>query len=129
MIVTLRRTLLALALCALVAPFAAFGGESDPVITVPADMTVEAQSFSGATVTYTASAVDYRHGRKVLSGWPSRPRFRLRARWTFNHRSFRLRPGSYTWLVWPAYGPTSRPRFGRLLGMSSFVVVKKATAR
>ena len=63
----------------------------------------------------------YRLGHKVLSAWPGRARFRLHARWTFAGRTHRLRPGNYSWLVWPAYGSTSHPRFGRLLGVSSFV--------
>lgn len=285
----MRRALLTAALCALLVPLGALGG-GDPVITVPADMTVEAQSFSGATVTYTASAVDgdgdpipvtcsppsgsifgfgrttvtctardrgetvtkrfditvvdtqppaitvpppqrvsttsrsgkavaytasatdivdgpvavtcapasgsvfrvgrttvtcsaadrrsnassaaftvtvvftakrttrsttmlapragatvrtapmlrwraarkasfynvqlFRRGHKVLTVWPSRPRFRLHARWTFRGREYRLRPGGYTWLVWPAYGTPSKPRYGKLLGQSSFLFAK-----
>ena len=55
----LRRLALILALGALVVPFAASAAENPPVITVPADMTVEAQNFSGAPVTYVASAVDW----------------------------------------------------------------------
>ena len=71
----------------------------------------------------------FRHGHKVLSAWPSRTRLRLHARWTFNGRSYRLRPGRYTWLVWPAYGSTARPRFGQLLGLSSFEIVKRAVSK
>ena len=283
----MRRALLVSALCVLLVPLVARAGEEEPVITVPADMTVEAQNFSGATVTYSASAVDhdghpipvactpesgggfgfgtttvtcsardggktaikrfkitvvdtrppaitvpapiristtkrtgatvtyiasasdvvdghvavacipasgtrfgigtttvtctagdargnassatfavavvlkrtakavgpmiapragarvtappmlrwravrkagfynvqlYRGGQKILSAWPSRPRLRLHRRWTYNGHAFRLRPARYTWLVWPAYGPPTRPRFGKALGVSSFVV-------
>jgi hypothetical protein len=286
-----RRILLVSALAALVVPLGALGGGGDPVITVPADMTVEARSFAGATVTYTASAVDrdgdpisvtcsplsgsifgfgrttvtctatdrgetvtkrfditvvdtqppaitvpppqrvsttsrsgkavaytasatdvvdgpvvltcapasgslfavgaktvtcsaadrrsnassaafavtvvfrakrstrstgmlapragatirtapvlrwravrkarfynvqlFRRGHKVLTVWPSLQRFRVQNRWTFRGREFRLRPGSYTWLVWPAYGTLSNPRYGKLLGQSTFVFAKK----
>ena len=67
----------------------------------------------------------YRHGHKVLSAWPSRPRLRLHARWTFAGRTYLLRPGNYSWLVWPAFGSTSHPRFGRLLGFSTFAVVRR----
>lgn len=66
----------------------------------------------------------FRRGSKVLSAWPSRPSFRLHARWTFNGREYRLRPGGYTWLVWPAYGTPSRPRYGKLLGLSTFLFAK-----
>jgi hypothetical protein len=63
----------------------------------------------------------YRHGRKVLSAWPTRARLKLHGRWTFAGRSYRLEPGSYTWLVWPAYGSQEKPRYGKLLGQSTFV--------
>ena len=63
----------------------------------------------------------YRHGRKVLSAWPIRARFRLHKNWTFAGREFRLKPGPYTWLVWPAFGSQAKPRYGKLLGQSTFV--------
>jgi hypothetical protein len=66
----------------------------------------------------------FRRGQKILSVWPSRPRFHLHARWTYRGHTFRLRPGSYSWFVWPAYGPITHPRFGKALGVSSFVFVK-----
>ena len=65
----------------------------------------------------------YRNGRKVLSRWPSRARFGLRRSWQHEGRTFRLRPGVYTWYVWPGYGTLAKPRFGKLLGQSSFRVV------
>jgi hypothetical protein len=61
-------------------------------------------------------------GRKVLSAWPARPSFRLRRTWIYNERRYRLRPGLYRWYVWPGYGRISKPRYGRLLGSSTFVV-------
>ena len=66
----------------------------------------------------------FRRGQKILSAWPSRPRFALHARWTFNGHAFRLLPANYTWLVWPAYGPPTHPRFGKALGVSSFFVAR-----
>lgn len=65
----------------------------------------------------------YRNGRKILSAWPTRPRFLLRRSWRHEGRTFRLRPGVYTWLVWPAFGTKAVPGYGRLLGRSSFRVV------
>jgi hypothetical protein len=65
----------------------------------------------------------YRNGRKILSRWPSRPRFGLRRSWRYQGRTFRLRPGVYTWFVWPGFGTLAKPRFGKLLGQSSFRVV------
>jgi hypothetical protein len=65
----------------------------------------------------------YRNGRKILSRWPARPRFGLRRSWQHEGRTFRLRPGVYTWYVWPGFGTLAKPRFGKLLGQSSFRVV------
>ncbi|MBA2569061.1 MAG: hypothetical protein H0V11_06910, partial [Actinobacteria bacterium] len=62
----------------------------------------------------------YRNGRKILSRWPTRPQFKLRRSWTERGRTYGLRPGVYTWFVWPAY---SRTRYGRMLGRSSFRIV------
>lgn len=65
----------------------------------------------------------YRNGRKILSAWPSRSRYLLRRSWTHEGRTFRLRPGTYTWFVWPAFGTKAAPNFGKLIGQSSFRVV------
>jgi hypothetical protein len=67
----------------------------------------------------------FRRGQKIFSAWPSRPRLRLRSRWSFAGHTYRLKPARYTWLVWPAYGRPTHPRFGGLLGLSSFVFAKK----
>src|SRR5438093_3568061 len=67
-----RRALPALAVVALAVPIAALADDEPPVVTVPANMTVEAQNFSGATVTYPASAVDHRgHPLPVTCAPPS----------------------------------------------------------
>ena len=63
----------------------------------------------------------YRQGHKVLSVWPTRARFRLHRSWTFAGRKYRLKAGAYTWLVWPAFGSQANPRYGKLLGQSTFV--------
>jgi hypothetical protein len=62
----------------------------------------------------------FRRGHKVLTAWPSSSRLRLHSKWTYQGRSYRLKPGAYTWLVWPAYGSPARPSYGKLLGLSSF---------
>ena len=64
----------------------------------------------------------FRRGHKMLSAWPKRPRLRLHARWVFGGDEYRLRPGKYIWLVYPAFGKLSNPRYGKLVGLSSFVV-------
>jgi hypothetical protein len=63
----------------------------------------------------------YRHGRKVLSAWPTRARLQLHKQWTFAGRTYRLKPGPYTWIVWPAYGSAAKPRYGKMLGQSTFL--------
>jgi HYR domain len=65
----------------------------------------------------------YRQGHKILTTWPRRSRLALRESWQHDGRRFRLRPGVYTWLVWPAFGTRAVPRYGRLLGQSSFRVI------
>ena len=64
----------------------------------------------------------YRNGRKILSLWPQRPRLKLTRSWQHGGRTFRLKPGVYTWYVWPGFGTLASPRFGKLLGQSSFRV-------
>lgn len=65
----------------------------------------------------------YRNGRKILSRWPKRPRMRLGRSWTYQGRRFRLKRGVYVWYVWPAFGVPANPRYGKMLGGSSFRVV------
>ena len=62
----------------------------------------------------------YRSGVKILSLWPSRARLKLRRQWTYKGRVQHLRPGLYAWAVWPAFGEAKNPRYGRMLGLSSF---------
>jgi hypothetical protein len=68
----------------------------------------------------------YRKGRKVLTTWPSRSRIQLRSRWIHQGNVYRLRPGAYTWVVWPAFGTRANPRYGRMLGRSTFRIVATA---
>jgi HYR domain-containing protein len=64
----------------------------------------------------------YRGMEKVLSAWPSVPRFRLHKEWGYSGRRQTLTAGVYRWYVWPGFGPRSRRRYGALLGKSAFVV-------
>ena len=66
----------------------------------------------------------YRDGTKILSAWPNDVRLQLAPRWSFGNHTFTLRPGVYTWYVWPGLGARADVRYGELLGRSSFVVVK-----
>lgn len=62
----------------------------------------------------------HRNGVKVLSLWPAKPHLRLAKAWRYLGRKQTLRPGLYRWFVWPAHGTRERPRFGRVLGSSTF---------
>ena len=67
----------------------------------------------------------YRGGRKILSLWPFKPRLKLQWRWKREGRVFRLRPAVYTWVVWPAFGTRAKPRYGSMLGRSTFRIVAR----
>jgi hypothetical protein len=58
----------------------------------------------------------------VLSDWPRKPFLRVNRSWRYAGKTQRLLPGRYLWYVWPAEGTIVRPRFGRPIGNSSFVV-------
>jgi hypothetical protein len=64
----------------------------------------------------------HRGVRKVLSAWPSRPRYRLQRHWSYGGKLRRLTPGRYVWYVWPGYGRRSAVRYGKLLGSRAFRV-------
>jgi Ca2+-binding RTX toxin-like protein len=64
----------------------------------------------------------FRNRRKVLSAWPSQPRYRLKPRWRYRGERHRLAPGRYHWLVWPGFGPRSRADYGKRMGPSTFDV-------
>jgi hypothetical protein len=64
----------------------------------------------------------FRNGRKVLSGWPTRARYRLSARWTYAGRHLRLTPGRYRWLVWPGHGKRAKGDYGQRIGRRTFTV-------
>jgi hypothetical protein len=64
----------------------------------------------------------HRNGVKVLTAWPRVPRFRVVGSWRLDGKRQSLRPGTYTWYVWPGLGSHERPRYGPLLGSSRFIV-------
>lgn len=64
----------------------------------------------------------YRAGQKILSAWPNRPRLTLKRRWSYSGHSMRLKKGTYSWFVWPAFGSRATSRYGHLLGWSQFTV-------
>jgi hypothetical protein len=64
----------------------------------------------------------WRDGRKILSVWPSRSRYRLSSNWTFRDRRHRLSEGRLTVYVWPGFGRKAAVRYGPLWGRTAFVV-------
>ena len=66
----------------------------------------------------------YRRGHKIFTSWPVRTRLKLKRRWTYQGRAMRLRAGVYTWIVWPAFGTRTNPRYGSMLGRSTFRIVR-----
>ena len=64
-----------------------------------------------------------RGGRKILSVWPSRPRYQLKRRWKYGGKVRRLVPGRYQWRVWPGYGRRSKGDYGKQIGPRTFTLV------
>ena len=58
----------------------------------------------------------FRGGRKILSAWPEKPRYRLKRSWVYGGLRRHLSKGIYSWYVWPGYGARSDRRFGRRIG-------------
>jgi hypothetical protein len=63
-----------------------------------------------------------RNGRKILSAWPKQASLQLRQTWRFHGRRYHLKPGKYSWYVWPGEGPRSARRYGERIGARTFVV-------
>jgi hypothetical protein len=64
----------------------------------------------------------YRKGKKILSAWPTKPRYQLREVWTYRGKRHRLQAGTYWWYIWAGYGHRSEHRYGKLLGRRSFTI-------
>jgi HYR domain len=64
------------------------------------------------------------NGKKILSVWPVRPAYKLKKNWKFEGRKYTLKPGVYTWFVWPGYGARSAVDYGDLMGSRTFRVVR-----
>ena len=65
----------------------------------------------------------FRGDRKILTAWPGRTRLTLKQSWRSAGKTERLQPGTYRWYLWAAHGTRKTPRYGRLLGGRSFVIV------
>jgi hypothetical protein len=64
----------------------------------------------------------FRHGKKILSAWPSRPRYQLRRTWRYRGHRYTLTGATYRWYLWAGYGARAAHRYGGLLGQRSFTV-------
>ena len=71
----------------------------------------------------------FRGGRKILTAWPSRPRYQLELRWTYRDERERLSPGRYRWLVWPGIGPRSKSDYGERIVRRTFEVRRRGNVR
>ncbi len=64
----------------------------------------------------------YRGPVKLLSTWVVEPRLRLARDWVYDGRKHSLVSGRYRLYVWPAFGSRAKPRYGKLLGRTTFVI-------
>jgi hypothetical protein len=64
-------------------------------------------------------------GRKVLSTWPLKPRYRMKKAWKFKGKQHKLARGRYRWYVYPGIGKRTAHKYGPLIGSSDFVVAKR----
>ena len=64
----------------------------------------------------------FRGATKVLTSWPTHPWLKLQRAWQYQNRPITLVPGRYRWCVWPGYGAVTARRYGKLIGISTFVV-------
>jgi hypothetical protein len=64
-------------------------------------------------------------GRKVLSAWPLKPRYRLAKTWKYKGKKRALSRGHYRWYVYPGIGKRSANKYGPLVGSSDFYVTKR----
>ena len=64
------------------------------------------------------------NGKKILSVWPVRPAYVLKTSWKYEGRTYTLKPGVYTWFVWPGYGARSAVDYGQLMGSRTFRIVR-----
>lgn len=62
-----------------------------------------------------------RSGRKILSVWPLKTKFRVPRTWAYRGKKYKLTRASYEWRVWPGVGKRSANKYGPLIGHSTFV--------
>jgi hypothetical protein len=65
----------------------------------------------------------FRHGKRILAAWPTRPELALPTAWSWRGHRYRLEPGTYRWYVWVGIGRRSAGRYARL-GTAAFTVIR-----
>jgi hypothetical protein len=66
----------------------------------------------------------YHFGKKIMSVFPRTTKLVVGSHWTFGKRKYQLKPGTYSWYIWPALGNRAKPRFASLEGFSTFTVAR-----
>jgi hypothetical protein len=67
----------------------------------------------------------WRGREKLLTTWVRAPKLALKQRWSTQGKRHALVDGPYRVYVWPAFGTTKNPRYGKLLGQVAFVVRRR----
>jgi hypothetical protein len=62
---------------------------------------------------------------KILTTWVRQPKLALKERWTSQGKRYSLTNGPYRLYVWPAFGTTKNPRYGKMVGQVGFVVKRR----
>ena len=67
----------------------------------------------------------WRGNLKLLTTWVKRPKLTLPLRWKMKGARHSLVDGNYRLFVWPAFGTTRDPRYGKPVGQVDFVVKRR----
>lgn len=63
------------------------------------------------------------NGKKILSVWPVRPTYALKKSWKYLGHKYTLKPGLYSWYIFPGYGARSAVHYGNLMGSRTFRIL------
>jgi HYR domain-containing protein len=63
----------------------------------------------------------WRNGRKILSVWPLRSRYRISSSWSFKGKRYSINDGVHVVYVWPGFGPKADAKYGGLVGSTVFL--------
>jgi hypothetical protein len=67
----------------------------------------------------------WRGNLKLLTTWVKRPKLALPLRWKMKGARHSFVDGNYRLYVWPAFGTTRDPRYGKLIGQVDFVAKRR----